>query len=106
MFTKDVTDVSFDLDVLQASGPVLVDFWAEWCGPCGVISSTLEEIATELDGKLQVLKLNVDENPEVPGRYSVRGIPSLILFRDGKPFASKIGAAPKSALRDWIDSQI
>jgi thioredoxin 1 len=106
MNAKDVTDAGFQRDVLEAQGPVLVDFWAEWCGPCRAVSPALEQIAGELDGRLKVVKVNVDENPETPSRYGVRGIPSLVLFRDGQPFASQVGAAPKQALRQWIDSQI
>ena len=104
--TKPVTDESFAADVLGASGPVLVDFWAEWCGPCRMIGPALEEIAGELDGKLTVAKVNIDENPMTPNNYAVRGIPTLILFKDGKPAATQVGALPKSQLRSWIASNI
>ncbi len=100
--TKPVTDQSFSSDVLQAEGPVLVDFWAEWCGPCKMIGPALEELAGEFAGKLTVAKVNIDENPTVPNNYNVRGIPTLILFKDGKPVSTKVGAAPKSALREWV----
>ncbi len=104
--TKPVSDQSFTTDVLQAPGPVLVDFWAEWCGPCKAIGPALEEIAGEYAGKLTVAKVNIDENPQTPTDYNVRGIPTLVMFKDGKPVATKVGAAPKSALRDWIAASI
>jgi thioredoxin 1 len=104
--TKAVTDASFATDVLQAEGPVLVDFWAEWCGPCKMIGPALEEIASEFDGKLTVAKVNIDDNPMTPNTYAVRGIPTLILFKDGKPAAQKVGAAPKSALKEWVTASI
>ena len=104
--TKPVTDESFQKDVLQASGPVLVDFWAEWCGPCKMIGPALEEIGAELKGRLTVAKVNIDENPMTPNNYAVRGIPTLILFKDGKPAATKVGALPKSALKEWVTSSL
>ncbi|MSP05067.1 MAG: thioredoxin TrxA [Acetobacteraceae bacterium] len=104
--TKPVTDASFDADVLQATGPVLVDFWAEWCGPCKMIGPALEEIAEELQGKLTVAKVDIDDNPMTPNKFGVRGIPTLILFKDGKQVAQKVGAMPKSALKAWIESSL
>ena len=104
--TKPVTDESFSDDVLKATGPVLVDFWAEWCGPCRAIAPALEEIGAEYAGKLVVAKVNIDENPMTPGQYGVRGIPTMILFKDGKPVATKVGAAPKSVLKDWVAASI
>jgi len=100
--TKPVTDDSFAADVLKAEGPVLVDFWAEWCGPCRAIAPALEEIGAEYKGKLTVAKVNIDENPMTPNQYGVRGIPTMILFKDGKPVATKVGAAPKSVLKSWV----
>ena len=104
--TKPVTDETFATDVLAAQGPVLVDFWAEWCGPCRAIAPALEELAGEYAGKLTVAKVNIDENPETPNNYAVRGIPTLILFKDGKPAATQIGALPKSRLKEWIAGNI
>lgn len=104
--TKPVTDASFAVDVLQATGPVLVDFWAEWCGPCKAIAPALEEIGAEYAGKLTIAKVNIDDNLQTPTQYQVRGIPTLILFKDGKPVDTKVGAMPKSALKQWIASAI
>jgi len=101
-----VTDSTFDTEVLRSSSPVLVDFWAEWCSPCKMIAPSLDEIAEELDGKVQIAKLNIDENPQTPMKYGVRGIPTLILFKDGQVAATKIGALPKSKLKEWVESVI
>lgn len=102
--TVHIDDANFDKDVLNASGPVLVDFWAEWCGPCKQIGPILDEIAGEMQGKLTVAKVNIDKNPETPQKYGVRGIPTLILFKDGKPVATKVGSLPKSKLVEWLQS--
>ena len=106
MATAKVTDSSFDQEVLGASGPVVVDFWAPWCGPCRMIAPALEEIQQEMGGKVTIAKLNVDENPNIAVRYGVRSIPTLILFKDGEPAAIQVGAAPKNRLADWIKGAI
>jgi thioredoxin 1 len=104
--TKPVTDESFAADVLNAEGMVLVDFWAEWCGPCRAIAPALEEIGAEYKGRLTVAKVNIDENPMTPNQYGVRGIPTMILFKDGKAVSTKVGAAPKSVLKNWVAAEI
>jgi thioredoxin 1 len=106
MATKSVTDASFATDVIGASGPVLVDFWAEWCGPCKMIGPSLEELSDELGAQVTIAKLNIDDNPEAPGKYGVRGIPTMILFKNGQPAATKVGAAPKSQLKAWLESEL
>ena len=106
MATKTVTDDSFQQDVISASGPVLVDFWAEWCGPCRMIAPALEEISREMGERVTVAKLNIDDNPDAPAKYGVRGIPTMILFKNGQPAATKVGAAPKSALQSWLEGQL
>ena len=101
-----VTDENFDAEVLQSDLPVLVDYWAEWCGPCKMIAPILEEIVTEYDGRLKVAKLNIDDNPETPPKFGIRGIPTLILFKGGDIEATKVGALSKSQLSAFIDSNL
>ena len=103
---KNVTDASFDADVLKAAGPVLVDFWADWCGPCRQIAPALEDLAKDLGEKITVAKINIDDNPATPGKYGVRGIPTLMIFRNGQVAATKIGALPKSKLYEWVQSVV
>ena len=106
MGTKNVTDDSFQDDVIGSDKPVLVDFWAEWCGPCRMIAPALEEIGRELEEKVTVVKLNIDDNPDAPARYGVRGIPTMILFKNGAPAATKVGAAPKTQLQSWLEGAL
>jgi thioredoxin 1 len=106
MATKAITDSSFQADVLDSDTPVLVDFWAEWCGPCKMIGPSLEEISAELGEKVVIAKLNIDDNPDAPTKYGVRGIPTMLLFKNGQVAATKVGAAPKSALKGWIESEL
>ena len=106
MATSKTTDSDFSTQVLQADKPVLVDFWAEWCGPCKAIGPALEEISEYKGDSLSIVKLNIDENPLTPQQYNVRGIPTLLIFKDGAVIAEKVGALPKSQLENWIDQSI
>ena len=106
MPTIKVTDATFAGEVLRADKPVLVDFWADWCGPCKMIAPALEEIAEELADRVTIAKMDIMENQEVPGQVGVQSIPLLILFKDGKPVAQKLGAAPKSQLKAWLESAL
>jgi thioredoxin 1 len=101
-----VTDDTFEADVINSSDPVLVDYWAEWCGPCKMIAPILEEIASEYSGKVKIAKLNIDDNPQTPPKYGIRGIPTLMLFKNGEVEATKVGALSKSQLTAFLDSNI
>lgn len=104
--TVSVTDTSFDKDVMKSSTPVLVDFWAEWCGPCRALAPKLEEIAEEMSSKIKIVKMNVDENPQTPGQYGIRGIPALLLFKDGKQVGELIGNQPKDNITEFLKTHI
>ena len=106
MATVPVTDATFDAEVRKSDIPVVVDFWAEWCGPCKQIGPALEELSTQYEGKVKIVKVNVDDNPNAPAQMGVRGIPALFLFKDGEVVSNKIGAAPKASLQSWIEGAI
>ena len=106
MATLAVTDASFQSDVLDAETPVLVDFWADWCGPCKMIAPALEELSEELKGRVTIAKMDIMENPEVPGKMGVQSIPYLVLFKDGQPTANMRGAAPKGQLKSWLEGAL
>ena len=103
---KHVSDASFEADVLKSASPVLVDFWAEWCGPCKMFAPILDEVAREYDGRLKVAKLDIDSNPATPARFGIRGIPTVILYKNGQPHAQSVGAMSKSKLAQFLDSNL
>ena len=105
-FTKAVTDTSFDQDVVKSSTLVLVDFWAEWCGPCRALAPKLEEIASEMSTQVKVLKMNIDENPQTPGQFGIRGIPAMLLFKDGKQVGELVGNQPKDSITQFLKSHL
>lgn len=104
--TKAVTDASFQQEVLEHKGYVMIDFWAEWCGPCRQLSPIIDELSQEMGDKVKIMKMNIDENPEIPSQMSIRGIPTMIIFEDGKQVAVKSGSLPKSNLKEWLESEI
>ncbi|SMR82564.1 thioredoxin [Aliiroseovarius halocynthiae] len=106
MATVAVTDATFDAEVRNSDIPVVVDFWAEWCGPCKQIGPALEELSVEYEGKVKIVKVDVDNNPNSPAQVGVRGIPALFIFKDGQVISNKVGAAPKAALQSWIDESV
>ena len=106
MATVKIDTGNFDSDVLNSDTPVVVDFWAEWCGPCKMIAPSLEEISDEMDGQVKIAKVNMDENPDLAAKYGIRSIPTLLMFKDGEPVAIQVGAAPKNKLSDWISNEI
>ncbi|MDX1949673.1 MAG: thioredoxin [Rickettsiales bacterium] len=103
---KETTDKTFEQDVLKSTKPVLVDFWAEWCGPCRQLAPIIDELSKDRAEKLEVFKINIDKNPDVPTKFGIRGIPTMIIFENGKPVATKVGALPKTSLYQWVDEQV
>lgn len=104
--TKQIKDNEFESEVLNSKLPVIIDFWAEWCGPCRMLAPILDQLSEEMDGKVKIVKMNIDENPETPSKFGVRGIPTMLLFKEGKQIATKVGVQPKNVLQEWINSSL
>ena len=104
--TKQIKDNEFESEVINSKLPVIIDFWAEWCGPCRMLSPILDQLSEEMEGKVKIVKMNIDENPETPSKFGVRGIPTMLLFKEGKQIATKVGVQPKNALQEWINSSL
>lgn len=106
MELDNITDNDFEKEVINSKTPVLIDFWAEWCGPCRMLTPILEELSKDMESKIRIVKINIDENPETPSKFGVRGIPTMMIFKDGKQVASKVGVHPKGSITTWIDSSL
>ncbi|MBM3467366.1 MAG: thioredoxin [Alphaproteobacteria bacterium] len=104
--TKQIKDNEFESEVLNSKLPVIIDFWAEWCGPCRMLAPILDQLSEEMEGKVKIVKMNIDENPETPSKFGVRGIPTMLLFKEGKQIATKVGVQPKNVLQEWINSSL
>ncbi|MCE2731036.1 MAG: thioredoxin [Rickettsiaceae bacterium] len=104
--TKQIKDNEFESEVINSKLPVLIDFWAEWCGPCRMLAPILDQLSEEMNDKVKIVKMNIDENPETPSKFGVRGIPTMLLFKEGKQIATKVGVQPKNALQEWINSSL
>jgi thioredoxin 1 len=104
--TKQIKDNEFESEVINSKLPVLIDFWAEWCGPCRMLAPILDQLSEEMHDKVKIVKMNIDENPETPSKFGVRGIPTMLLFKEGKQIATKVGVQPKNALQEWINSSL
>ena len=104
--TKEITDSEFEQEVINSKGPVLIDFWAEWCGPCKMLGPIIEQLSVEMKDKIKIVKMNIDDNPEAPSSLGIRSIPTMMIFKNGKPVATKIGAIPKNSIKAWIDSSL
>lgn len=104
--TKPIKDNEFESEVINSKLPVLIDFWAEWCGPCRMLAPILDQLSEEMAAKIKIVKMNIDENPETPSKFGVRGIPTMLLFKEGKQIATKVGVQPKNVLQEWINSSL